>query len=60
MKNIVESAKKNLQQIASLEMSPDDRLKMTIELQNQVKARMVALDGLERDAQFLFDDIPDA
>ena len=60
MKNIVESAKKNLQQIASLEMSPDDRLKMTIELQNQVKARMVILDGLERDAQFLFDDIPDA
>ena len=60
MKNIVESAKKNLQQITSLEMSPDDRLKMTKELQNQVKARMVILDGLERDAQFLFDDIPDA
>ena len=41
-------------------MSPDNRLKMTKELQNQVKARMVTLDGLERDAQFLFDDIPDA
>ena len=52
MKNFIESAKKNLQQITSLEMSPDDRLRMTKDLQNQVKARMVTLDQLERDAQW--------
>ena len=56
MKNFVESAKKNLHQITSLEMSPEDRLKMTKELQNQVKARMATLDELERDAQYLFSD----
>merc|ERR1712128_33171 len=37
-------------------MSPDDRLKMTKDLQSQVKARMVTLDELERDAQYLFAD----
>ena len=56
MKNFIESAKTNLQQITSLEMSPDDRLRMTKDLQNQVKARMVTLDQLERDAQYLFSD----
>merc|ERR1712016_188371 len=40
MKSFVESAKKNLNQITSLEMSPEDRLRMTKELQSQVKARM--------------------
>ena len=56
MKSFVDVAKKNLHQITSLEMSPEDRLRMTRELQNQVKARMATLDELERDAQFLFND----
>ena len=56
MKSFVESAKKNLNQITSLEMSPEDRLRMTKELQSQVKARMATLDELERDAQYLFND----
>ena len=56
MKSFVDGARKNLTQITSLEMSPEDRLKMTKELQHQVKARMATLDELERDAQFLFND----
>ena len=56
MKSFIQGAKKNLHQITSLEMSPDDRLKMTKDLQNQVKARMVTLNELERDAQYLFSD----
>ena len=56
MKSFVDSAKKNLNQITSLEMSPEDRLKMTKELQYQVKARIATLDELEKDAQFLFND----
>ena len=56
MKTFVESARKNLHQITSLDMSPDDRLKMTRDLQNQVKDRMKTLEDLERDAQYLFSD----
>ena len=35
---------------------PDDRLQITKGFQSQVKARMVTLDELERDAQYLFSD----
>ena len=56
MKTFIDGAKKNLNQITSLDMSPEDRLRMTKELQNQVKARMSTLDDLERDAQYLFND----
>ena len=56
MKNFVEGARKNLQQITSLDMSPDDRLRMTRDLQNQVKDRMKTLEALEKDAQYLFAD----
>ena len=35
MKNFIESAKTNLQQITSLEMHPDDRLRMTKDLQTK-------------------------
>ena len=59
MKGFIESAKKNLGQITSLEMSPEDRLRMTRELQHQVRERMKTLESLERDAQFLFAESPE-
>ena len=59
MKGFIESAKKNLHQITSLEMSPEDRLKMTKDLQSQVKEKMETLQRLEQDAQYLFSGSPD-
>ena len=59
MKGFIESAKKNLYQITSLEMSPEDRLKMTKDLQAQVKEKMETLQRLEQDAAFLFSGSPD-
>ena len=56
IKNFVEGAEKNLSTNTSLEMSPEDRLKMTKDLQNQVNDRMKTLQDLENDAKFLFSD----
>ncbi len=53
LKNWVNHARTKLNQILAIDVSPDDRVKMTKELQGDVKAKMKRLQSLERDAEAL-------
>eukprot|EP00095_Tigriopus_kingsejongensis_P001452 maker-scaffold207_size258870-snap-gene-1.17 protein:Tk01452 transcript:maker-scaffold207_size258870-snap-gene-1.17-mRNA-1 annotation:"PREDICTED: nesprin-1-like" len=58
LKDWVGKAKGKLNQITKLDVSPDDRVKMTLELQQDVKCKMKQLEKLETDAHNLFENVP--
>ena len=60
IKNWVSSAKGKLNEILTLDLSPEDRVKMTIELHNQVMSKIKQLQTMENDIQSLSDSSEDA
>jgi uncharacterized protein YoxC len=56
LKDWVGLAKHKLKQIMDVEISPEDRVHMTKELQGDVKTKMRRLADLEKDAECLFED----
>ncbi len=56
LKNWVGHARTKLNQILTIDVSPEDRVKMTKELQGDVKHKMKRLESLERDAEALYGD----
>ena len=60
LKGWVGGAKKKLDQILTIDISPEDRARLTKELQADVKGRMEQLERLERDAEVLLGSAPAA
>ena len=60
LKGWVGGAKKKLDQILTIDISPEDRARLTRELQADVKGRMEQLERLERDAEVLLGSAPAA
>ena len=58
LKGWVGGAKKKLDQILTIDISPEDRARLTRELQADVKGRMEQLERLERDAEVLLGSAP--
>ena len=56
LKNWVGHARTKLNQILTIDVSPEDRVKMTKELQGDVKEKMKRLESMERDAEALYND----
>ena len=58
LKGWVGSAKKKLDQILTIDISPEDRARLTRELQSDVKGKMKQLERLEADAEVLLGTSP--
>ncbi len=56
LKSWVGVARTKLDQILTIDISPDDRVRMTKELQGDVKDKMKRLENLEKDAEALYGD----
>ena len=58
LKSWVGQAKSKLDQILKIDISPEDRVRMTMQLQHDVKDKMGQLEKLESDASQLLGDLP--